>query len=146
MVRSIDPGCEQIRGTHWPNTGRVVDWNSCRGNHLGQRPNKLHQKAGHMDASDPIRPQKTLAARGPSTYGSLLSQGRRESGVRESTSVVPAKRSASRDPYAAAPRSRRMVETFRTYERRWLWVPAFAGTTREWNLRLSCRPCRWRRS
>src|SRR5216684_5009392 len=75
MVRSIDPGCEQIRGTHWPNTGRVVDWNSCRGNHLGQRPNKLHQKAGHMDASDPIRPQKTLAARGPSTYGSLRSQG-----------------------------------------------------------------------
>jgi len=29
-----------------------------------------------MDASDPIRPSKTLAARGPSTYGSLLSQGR----------------------------------------------------------------------
>src|SRR3981189_3077769 len=77
MVRSIDPGCEQIRGTHWPNTGRVVDWNSCRGNHLGQRPNKLHQKAGHMDAIDPIRPQKTLAARGPSTYGSRLSPGRR---------------------------------------------------------------------
>ncbi len=72
MVRSIDPGCEQIRGTHWPNTGRVVDWNSCRGNHLGQRPNKLHQKAGHMDASDPIRPQKTLAARGP-LYGSRRS-------------------------------------------------------------------------
>src|SRR5260370_65931 len=82
MVRSIDPGCEQIRGTHWPNTGRVVDWNSCRGNHLGQRPNKLHQKAGHMDASDPIRPQKTLAARGPSTYGSRRSPGRR--GVRAS--------------------------------------------------------------
>src|SRR5258707_1690007 len=37
MVGSIDPGCEQIRGTHWPNKGRVVDWNSCRGNHLGQR-------------------------------------------------------------------------------------------------------------
>src|SRR5689334_2006531 len=40
--------------------------------------------------------------------------------------VVPAKRSASRDPYAAA------VEWGTTASRnwqRWLWVPAFAGTT-----------------
>src|ERR1700724_2206242 len=37
MVGSIDPRCETIRGTHWPNTGRVVVWSSRRGNHLGQR-------------------------------------------------------------------------------------------------------------
>src|ERR1700716_786011 len=77
MVGSIDPRCETVRGTHWPKKGRVVDWSSRRGSHLGQRFKPPHQQAGHMDASDPIRPQKTLAARGPSTYGSLLSQGRR---------------------------------------------------------------------
>jgi hypothetical protein len=37
MVGSIDPRCETIRGTHWPKPGRVVVWNSRRGNHLGQR-------------------------------------------------------------------------------------------------------------
>src|SRR5260221_3127084 len=37
MVGSIDPRCETIRGTHWPRPGRVVVWNSRRGNHLGQR-------------------------------------------------------------------------------------------------------------
>src|SRR3979411_1221125 len=73
MVGSIDPRCETVRGTHWPKKGRVVDWSSRRGSHLGQRFKPPHQQAGHMDASDPIRPQKTLAARGPSTYGSRLS-------------------------------------------------------------------------
>src|SRR3977135_1948192 len=72
MVGSIDPRCETVRGTHWPKKGRVVDWSSRRGSHLGQRFKPPHQQAGHMDASDPIRPQKTLAARGPSTYGSRL--------------------------------------------------------------------------
>src|SRR5262249_13879756 len=57
--------------------GRVVDWDAHRGNHLGQRLNKPHQQAGHMGASDPIKPHKALAPRGPSTYGSLLPQGRR---------------------------------------------------------------------
>src|SRR5713226_3797287 len=72
MAGSIDPRCETVRGTHWPNTGRVVVWSSRRGNHLGQRSNRPHQKAGHMDASDPIRPQKPLVPRGPSTYGSRI--------------------------------------------------------------------------
>src|SRR6202171_5296595 len=72
MVGSIDPRCETVRGTHWPKKGRVVDWSSRRGSHLGQRFKPPHQQAGHMDASDPIRPQKLLAARGPSTYGSRL--------------------------------------------------------------------------
>src|SRR6202162_6256181 len=75
MVGSIDPRCETVRGTHWPKKGRVVDWSSRRGSHLGQRFKPPHQQAGHMDASDPIRPQKLLAARGPSTYGSRLKAG-----------------------------------------------------------------------
>src|ERR1700676_3543173 len=75
MIGSIDPRCETVRGTHWPKKGRVVDWSSRRGSHLGQRFKPPHQQAGHMDASDPIRPQKLLAARGPSTYGSRLKAG-----------------------------------------------------------------------
>src|SRR6266849_7230017 len=52
---------------------------------LASGPNRPHQQAGHMDASDPIRPQKPLVPRGPSTYGSrialavLACPGRRES-------------------------------------------------------------------
>ena len=60
MVGSIDPRCETVRGTHWPKEGRVVVWSSRRGNHLGQRSKVPHQQAGHMDASDPIRPSKKL--------------------------------------------------------------------------------------
>ena len=66
----------EVRDTPWDplaRKGRWFVWNSRRGNHLGQRSTKPHQQAGHMDASDPIRPSKTLAARGPSTYGSRLS-------------------------------------------------------------------------
>src|SRR6267378_1930011 len=37
MVGSIDPRCETVHGTPWPNQGRVVVWSSRRGNHLGQR-------------------------------------------------------------------------------------------------------------
>src|ERR1700722_10874481 len=36
---------------------------------LASGQKRPHQQAGHMDASDPIRPSRTLAARGPSTYG-----------------------------------------------------------------------------
>src|SRR3979409_2059889 len=65
----------EVRDTPWDplaRKGRWFVWNSRRGNHLGQRSTKPHQQAGHMDASDPIRPSKTLAARGPSTYGSRI--------------------------------------------------------------------------
>jgi hypothetical protein len=34
-----------------------------------------------------------------------------------------------RDPYAAAARKGAVADTFFTNKRRWLWVPAFAGTT-----------------
>ncbi len=78
MAGSIDPRCETIRGTHWPNT--QVAWlfgTRVAETILASGPRQPHQQAGHMDASDPIRPSKPLVPRGPSTYGSLLSQGRR---------------------------------------------------------------------
>src|SRR6267142_7035262 len=37
----------------------------------------------------------------------------------------------SRDPYAVPSRCGTESETFHNNERRWLWVPAFAGTTQE---------------
>src|ERR1700692_3846200 len=78
MVGSIDPRCETLRGTHWPKKGRLVVWNSRRGSHLGQRStDRINRPDIWMQAIRSDR-QKTLVARGPSTYGSLLSQGRQE--------------------------------------------------------------------
>jgi len=37
----------------------------------------------------------------------------------------------SRDPYAVPFVFGTLVDTFRNHKRRWLWVPAFAGTTKE---------------
>ena len=77
MVGSIDP---RLRDNPWDplaRKGRWRVWNSHRGKPSWPAVYQPHQQAGHMDASDPIRPSKTLAARGPSTYGSLRSQGRR---------------------------------------------------------------------
>src|ERR1700676_5803686 len=78
MVGSIDPRCETLRGTHWPKKGRLVVWNSRRGSHLGQRStDRINRPDIWMQAIRSDR-QKTLVARGPSTYGSLLSQGRQQ--------------------------------------------------------------------
>jgi hypothetical protein len=57
MVGSIDPGCETIRGIHWP--VKVVGLFGARVAEtiLASGPSRPHQQAGHMDASDPIRPQ-----------------------------------------------------------------------------------------
>src|ERR1700744_5618777 len=46
-----------------------------------------------------------------------------------SHSVVPAKRSASRDPYRGICPLRQSDQRSSQNQRRWLWVPAFAGTT-----------------
>jgi len=48
---------------------RRNDWNGRRETHLGQRPQRPHSKAGHMDASDRKRRTPTVAGRAPSTYG-----------------------------------------------------------------------------
>jgi hypothetical protein len=70
MVGSIDPRRETVRGIHWPKH-KVVGLFGARiaETILASGPKRPHQQAGHMDASDPIRPRKTLVARGPSTYG-----------------------------------------------------------------------------
>src|SRR5690349_10042689 len=50
---------------------RCVVWNSRRESHLGSGHVRPRQQTGHMIASDLIRAAaKTLASRGPSTYGS----------------------------------------------------------------------------
>src|SRR5437764_1667626 len=85
MVGSIDPRCETVRGTHWPKKVAWLFGARVAETILASGPKSPHQQAGHMDASDPIKPSKKLLwhggrphmARGPSTYGSLLSQGRR---------------------------------------------------------------------
>jgi hypothetical protein len=73
MVGSIDPRCEILRGIHWHKTGRVVVWNSRRGNHLGQRskPTASTGRTYRCKRSDQTS-EKLLAARGPSTYGSRV--------------------------------------------------------------------------
>src|SRR6266851_9151737 len=76
MVGSIDPRCETVRGTHWPKKVAWLFGARVAETILASGSKRPHQQAGHMDASDPIRPEKTLAARGLSTYGSLLSQRR----------------------------------------------------------------------
>src|SRR6266849_10978695 len=70
MVGSIDPRCETVRGTHWPKKVAWLFGARVAETILASGSKRPHQQAGHMDASDPIRPEKTLAARGPSTYGS----------------------------------------------------------------------------
>src|SRR5438874_1588509 len=85
MVGSIDPRCETVRGTHWPNKVAWLFGARVAETILASGPKSPHQQAGHMDASDPIKPSKKLLwhggrphmARGPSTYGSPLSLGRR---------------------------------------------------------------------
>ena len=60
MVGSIDPRCETIRGAHWP---RQVVWllgTRVAEAILASGQNRPHQQAGHMDASDPIKPQNLL--------------------------------------------------------------------------------------
>src|SRR5713226_7244552 len=72
MVGSIDPRCETVRGTHWPNQGRAVVWSSRRGNHLGQRSIATASTGRTYGCKRSDQTRKTLAARGPSTYGSRL--------------------------------------------------------------------------
>src|SRR5467141_3979865 len=88
MVGSIDPRCETVRGTHWPKKVAWLFGARVAETILASDPLRPHQQAGHMDASDPIRPEKTLAARGPSTYGSPLSRGRLADGPYAMTSSL----------------------------------------------------------
>src|SRR2546422_7679936 len=78
VAGSIDPRCETVRGTHWPVKVAGVFGTRVAENHLGQRskrPASTGRTYGRKRSDQTLK--KTLAARGPSTYGSLLSQGRR---------------------------------------------------------------------
>src|SRR5436853_5062865 len=54
MVGSIDPRCETVRGTHWPKKVAWLFGTRVAETILASGPNRPHQQAGHMDASDPI--------------------------------------------------------------------------------------------
>src|SRR5258706_4531107 len=60
MVGSIDPRCETVRGTHWPKKVAWLFGARVAETILASGPLRPHQQAGHMDASDPIRPSKKL--------------------------------------------------------------------------------------
>ena len=60
MVGSIDPRCETVRGTHWPNKVAWLSGARVAETILASGPKSPHQQAGHMDASDPIKPSKKL--------------------------------------------------------------------------------------
>src|SRR5258708_21798589 len=76
MAGSIDPRCEILRGTHWPVEVARLFGTRFAENHFGQGPtDRINRPDIWMQAigSDP---EKTLVARGPSTYGSPPSRGR----------------------------------------------------------------------
>src|ERR1700719_3061323 len=94
MVGSIDPRCEILRGTHWPVEVARLFGTRVAENHLGHRStDRINRPDIWMQAirSDP---EKTLVARGPSTYGSPRSRGRQTS--REIFMASP--KSISRSP------------------------------------------------
>src|SRR5258705_12159239 len=74
MAGSIDPRCETVRGTHWPKPGRVVVWNSRRGNHLGQRSKPTASTGRTYGCKRSDHTAKPRVPRGPSTYGPRLAR------------------------------------------------------------------------
>src|SRR5258707_9093258 len=89
MVGSIDPRCETIRGTHWPVKVAGVLGTRVAENHLGQRPPTASTGRTYGCKRSDQTIKKTLVARGPSTYGSPFSRGRR---------IFPAIPQPRRDP------------------------------------------------
>src|ERR1700694_1276716 len=110
------------------------------------------------------RGQTASAVTSAGGYGSLLSQGRREERIRadhkhltlpaaaywvaRSSRAMTAEYDAADyastcrprargDPYAVSSQLGTRADGFRSNERRWLWVPAFAGTTGGENSRRS---------
>src|SRR5258705_11395156 len=70
MVGSIDPRCETLRGTHWPVKVAVMFGTRVAENHLGQRSTTASTGRTYGCKRSDQTFKKTLAARGPSTYGS----------------------------------------------------------------------------
>src|SRR5215475_10013325 len=82
---------------------------------------------GALEGAPRAKPGRAGAARHPD-HDQRYFGGTQKYGLsRKSLHVVPAER---RDPYSAASQCGTLADTFRNVDRRWLWVPAFAGTTR----------------
>ena len=61
MVGSIDPRCETVRGTHWPNKVAWLFGARVAETILASVHVRAPKQAGHMDASDLIKAlQSTL--------------------------------------------------------------------------------------
>jgi hypothetical protein len=75
MVGSIDPRCETVRGTHWPVTVAGVFGTRVAENHLGQRSTDRINRPDIWMQAIRSTSEKTLVARGPSTYGSRRKAG-----------------------------------------------------------------------
>src|SRR5882757_3621370 len=93
MVGSIDPRCETLRGTHWPVKVAVMFGTRVAENHLGQRSTTASTGRTYGCKRSDQTFKKTLAARGPSTYGSRPSPGRRNE---RSLSLNPPARGSGR--------------------------------------------------
>src|SRR5258708_15195387 len=110
MVGSIDPRCETTRGTHWPIKVAGVFGTRVAENHLGQRStNRTNRPDIWMQA---IRSdhRKTLAARGPSTYGSRLKAGTTDDRSASKSAIHLRSRQLHRFAAAAGARLARIVE------------------------------------
>src|SRR5437868_7894455 len=82
MVGSIDPRCETVRGTHWPKKVAWLFGARVAETILASGPKSPHQQAGHMDASDPIRPSKKLLWHGGRPHmGPCFRRDDREEGL-----------------------------------------------------------------
>src|SRR4030095_16961810 len=70
MVGSIDPRCETVRGTHWPNKVAWLFGARVAETILASDPSRPHQTGRTYGCKRSDQTRKTLAARGASTYGS----------------------------------------------------------------------------
>src|SRR5207302_6357500 len=86
MVGSIDPRCETVRGTHWPKKVAWLFGARVAETILASGPKSPHQQAGHMDASDPIRPSKKLLWHGGRPH---MGPGSRGAGQRAALCADP---------------------------------------------------------
>src|SRR5882757_3063221 len=83
MVGSIDPRCETLRGTHWPVKVAVMFGTRVAENHLGQRSTTASTGRTYGCKRSDQTFKKTLAARGPSTYGAQVVAEARSDSARQ---------------------------------------------------------------
>src|SRR5436190_13230296 len=120
MVGSIDPRCETARGTHWPKKVAWLFGARVAETILASGPKSPHQQAGHMDASDPIKPSKKLLWHGGRPHMELASR-------KPSWPAVQSHRINRPDIWTQAIRSNRRKNSCGTGAVH-IWVPVFTAT------------------